>query len=68
LADIELTRKISQASTAVGIKLLNHIIVAGDKYNSFMEKGILPDQGMDFTESHTKRNDIAQEEDEYMEI
>jgi len=67
-ADIELTRRISQALSAVGIKLLDHIIVAGDRYNSFMEKGILPEQGKDFNKPYINPNDIAQEEDEDMEI
>jgi len=41
-ADIEVTRKITAAAEAIAIKVMDHIIVAGDRYLSFAEKGLLP--------------------------
>jgi len=41
-ADIEVTKKISNALGAISIKVIDHIIVAGDKYYSFAEKGLIP--------------------------
>jgi len=41
-ADIEVTKKISNALGAISIKVIDHIIVAGDAYYSFAEKGMLP--------------------------
>ena len=66
--DIELTLTISQAAATVDINLLDHIIVAGDQYYSFMEQNIMPEQGIDFVKSPLNRNDFAVEEDEDMEI
>jgi len=40
-ADIEVTKKILIAIEAISIKVVDHIIVAGDKYLSFAEKGLL---------------------------
>ncbi|MDD2212889.1 MAG: DNA repair protein RadC [Clostridia bacterium] len=40
-ADIQITRKIMTAVEALSIKVVDHIIVAGDKYYSFAEKGLL---------------------------
>ncbi|HHW47018.1 MAG TPA: DNA repair protein RadC [Clostridiaceae bacterium] len=40
-ADIEITKKIAAAIEAISIKVIDHIIVAGDKYFSFAEKGLL---------------------------
>lgn len=40
-ADIDVTKKISTAVEAISIKVVDHIIVAGDKYYSFAEKGLL---------------------------
>jgi len=40
-ADIEITKKIAAAVEAISVKVIDHIIVAGDKYFSFAEKGIL---------------------------
>ena len=39
--DIEVTRKITTALNAIAIRVIDHIIVAGDKYASFAEKGWL---------------------------
>lgn len=39
-ADIDVTKKISAALSAISIKVVDHIIVAGDKYFSFAEKGL----------------------------
>lgn len=42
-ADIEVTKRIRTALEAISIKVVDHIIVAGDKYTSFAEKGLLPE-------------------------
>ena len=40
-ADIEVTKKIVTAIEAISIKVMDHIIVAGDNYYSFAEKGLM---------------------------
>lgn len=40
-ADLEVTRKISTALKSISINVVDHIIVAGDKYMSFAEKGLI---------------------------
>ncbi len=40
-ADIDITRKIIAALEAISICVVDHIIVAGDKYLSFTEKGLI---------------------------
>lgn len=40
-ADINLTKKIKDAATILDIQLLDHIIVAGEDYYSFLDKNIL---------------------------
>lgn len=40
-ADIEVTKKIITALSAISITVVDHIITAGDKYFSFAEKGLL---------------------------
>ena len=40
-ADISVTKKIVTALESISIKVLDHIIVAGDRYVSFAEKGLL---------------------------
>lgn len=40
-ADMDITKKISAALEAISIKVIDHIIVAGDSFISFAEKGIL---------------------------
>lgn len=44
-ADIEVTERIRTALEAISIHVIDHIIVAGDKYVSFAEKGLLRRQG-----------------------
>jgi DNA repair protein RadC len=39
-ADLEVTKRITDALTAISIKVIDHIIVAGDRYLSFKEKGL----------------------------
>lgn len=39
--DISLTRRLSEAGKVLGIKLLDHIIIAGEKYYSFRAQGLL---------------------------
>ncbi len=40
-ADIEVTKKIYIALNAIGINVIDHVIVAGDKYFSFAENGYM---------------------------
>ena len=40
-ADIEVTGRISKALEAISVKVVDHIIVTGDKYFSFKENGLL---------------------------
>ena len=40
-ADIEVTKRITTALEAISINVMDHIIVAGDKYVSFAEKGLI---------------------------
>ncbi len=40
-ADIEVTKKIKVAVEAISIKVVDHVIVAGDSYYSFAENGLL---------------------------
>jgi len=40
-ADIEVTKRITVALESISIKVIDHIIVAGDKYMSFSEKGLI---------------------------
>jgi len=40
-ADIKLTKRISEVATAMGIPVDDHIIIAGDSYISFRNKGLL---------------------------
>ncbi len=39
-ADVEVTKRITAALGAISIKVVDHFIVAGDKYYSFSENGI----------------------------
>ena len=41
LADVEITKKIIVALEPISIKVIDHIIVAGDSYYSFAEKGLM---------------------------
>lgn len=41
-ADREVTRKICRVLSEIGIKAVDHIIVAGENYYSFAENGIMP--------------------------
>ncbi len=40
-ADIEVTKRIAVALEAISISVVDHIIVAGDRYFSFAEKGLI---------------------------
>lgn len=40
-ADIEMTKRVMIALEAISINVMDHIIVAGDKYVSFAEKGLM---------------------------
>ena len=39
--DLRLTEAIAQACDAVGVKLLDHIIVTADDATSFLDRGLL---------------------------
>ena len=39
--DMDLTRRISQVATDVGIRVLDHLVVAENRYFSFQEQGLL---------------------------
>ena len=39
--DVEITRRIVTAFNAISIRVVDHIIVGGDKYMSFAERGLL---------------------------
>ena len=39
--DIQITRQLVEASKIIGIPIHDHIIIAGNSYISFSEKGIL---------------------------
>ena len=39
--DIEVTQKLKGAGKLVDIKLMDHLIIAGDKYHSFADEGML---------------------------
>ena len=41
LADIEATKSLKNAMNTVSIRVLDHIIVAGDSFLSFSEQGLL---------------------------
>lgn len=40
-ADIQLTKRVVEAGKLLGIPVDDHLIIAGDKYTSFQEKGLL---------------------------
>lgn len=40
-ADIEVTKRITAALEAISIGVVDHIIVAGERYVSFAEKGLI---------------------------
>ena len=40
-ADIEVTRKVNAALETIQIRVMDHIVVAGDSFTSFAELGIL---------------------------
>lgn len=39
--DIRVTKKLSEAGSIIGIKVLDHIIIAGDEYASFKEMSLI---------------------------
>jgi DNA repair protein RadC len=39
--DLRLTRQLKQAGDIIGIRLLDHVILAGDRHLSFQEEGLL---------------------------
>lgn len=41
-SDIDLTRKVKEASKIFDIVLLDHVIIAGNNYYSFADQGIMP--------------------------
>ncbi|BBD08958.1 RadC family protein [Desulfovibrio ferrophilus] len=47
--DRELTRRISAAAQALGVRVLDHMIVGDDTHYSFRTEGLLPEQGLSHT-------------------
>lgn len=47
MEDKTLTQRIVDIFYPLGIKVLDHIIVAGTSYTSMAEKGLLPNQSKD---------------------
>lgn len=43
-ADLQLTENIQAGGKSIGVELDDHVIIAGDRYVSFKESGILPGQ------------------------
>ena len=41
LADIEMTKKLARALDVISVKIMDHIIVAGDKFTSLAEKRLI---------------------------
>lgn len=41
-ADRDITQKASEAASLIDIKVLDHVIIAGKKYTSFTDEGLLP--------------------------
>jgi DNA repair protein RadC len=39
--DLRITRQLKEAGAIIGIRLLDHIILAGDRHLSFQEEGLL---------------------------
>ena len=39
--DIQITKQLVEAGKILGIKVVDHLVVAGDAYYSFMEEGQL---------------------------
>ena len=39
--DIQITRRLKEASEIIGIKLLDHLVVSDTEYTSFVERGLL---------------------------
>jgi DNA repair protein RadC len=44
-ADLRMTQRIAQALESVGVPLLDHVIVAGERVFSFEKEGLLPNAG-----------------------
>ena len=40
-ADVEMTKKLSKALEVISVRIMDHIIVAGEKFASFAEKGLI---------------------------
>lgn len=40
-ADLKMTRAIVEAGEVVGVPLVDHVIVSGDRYTSFLDEGLL---------------------------
>ncbi len=40
--DVAITRRLREAGDVMGVKVLDHVVVGGDAYTSFVERGLLP--------------------------
>ena len=42
--DIEMTARISEAGTMLGIEIFDHIVIGHDSFISLAEKGLMPER------------------------
>jgi len=47
-ADIEITNRLVQACNLVGIRVLDHIIIGGNSYTSFVDEGLMKESNQNF--------------------
>jgi len=40
--DVAITRRLREAGDVMGVKVLDHVVIGGDGYTSFVERGLLP--------------------------
>jgi DNA repair protein RadC len=40
--DVAITRRLREAGDIVGVKVLDHVVIGGEGYASFVERGLLP--------------------------
>ena len=40
--DVAITRELAQAAKLLGIDLLDHIVIGGDRFVSLKERGLMP--------------------------
>ena len=45
VADLELTRRLVATAEVMGVRILDHIIIGSESYSSFMDRGLIKQQG-----------------------